>query len=218
MHIQVVHEICPGFESSTKSLRIDYSIPEGKQASYHDNPGKWYNTTTRTAFLPNNPDGRQLLSRLKYAWMHGMTFTIGTSLTTGQSDSVVWTSIHHKTTLHGGSHGFPDPSYISRCNQDLTALGVPSGNTNPVIRNETLWYMAPATLSQTSSIADALVTIVATSVDEFQATAPACAAPSAPLWTLDDSTCDLSSLYAKLSNNYLQGCSDSFKKIYTQGS
>lgn len=202
MQIQQIHEICPGFESSTRSLKIDYSIPEGKQASYHDNPGKKYSGTTRTAFLPNNDDGRQLLTRLKYAWIHGMTFTIGTSLTTGQSDSVVWTSIHHKTSLHGGSYGFPDPSYISRCNQDLTALGVPPADANPVsVRNETLRYVAPVTLSQTSSIADALVMIRTTSVDEFQAT------PSAPSWILDH--CAVGLTFDELQNTTLQGCSRS---------
>ena len=209
MHIQLVQQICPGFESSTKSLRIEYSIPEGKQASYHDNPGKKYSATTRTAYLPNNPDGRQLLSRLKYAWMHGLTFTIGTSLTTGQGDSVVWTSIHHKTSLEGGSHGFPDPSYLSRCNQDLTALGVPPGDIKPVIiQDETLRYVAPAALSCTSAIVEALVTIGTTSVNTFQTGVT----PSAPSWILDDSAVGLASLCQELpSDIHLQGCSDSFQ-------
>ena len=46
-------------------------------------------------------------------------------MTTGMTDQVIWTSIHHKTSLHGGIHGFPDPNYIFNVNGELDALGVP---------------------------------------------------------------------------------------------
>ena len=78
--------------------------------------------------MPDNDEGRNLLKRLKYAFTHGLTFTIGTSLTTGQSNVVTWSSIHHKTNLRGGAHGFPDPSYISNANEELDALGVPASS------------------------------------------------------------------------------------------
>lgn len=107
-----------------------YDIPLGVQLTYHINPGSPYNSTSRIAYLPNNLQGRALLMRLKYAWMHGLTFGIGNSLTTGQSNVVIWSSIHHKTSISGdgNGHGFPDPQYMDRCNADLDALHVPTAD------------------------------------------------------------------------------------------
>jgi hypothetical protein len=68
--------------SSTDTIRIKYNIPSGIQAFYYDNPGKVYAGITRVAYFPNNDEGRQLLTRLKYAWQHGLIFNVGTSLTT----------------------------------------------------------------------------------------------------------------------------------------
>lgn len=117
---------CPGFESEGNGvIEIIYDIPDGTQFSYHDHPGQRYDGTTRVAYLPATLAGRKLLSRLVYAWKHGLTFRIGTSLTTGQDNQITWTSIHHKTSLHGGVHGFPDPNYIMNCNRALDALSVP---------------------------------------------------------------------------------------------
>jgi deltex-like protein len=66
-----------------------------------------------------------LLKRLQYAFSHGLTFTVGTSLTSGLSNSVVWASIHHKTSPSGGAYGFPDVNYFANCNLELDSLGVP---------------------------------------------------------------------------------------------
>lgn len=184
MRIHLTHSDCPGFKPSTKAIQIDYAIPRGIQSSFHENPGATYSATRRTAFLPNNDEGVQLLDRLKYAWMHGMTFSIGTSLTTGWRNSVVWTSIHHKTNLDGRPHGFPDPNYIDNCNAELTALGVPPGDANAFMRDETLEYTAPVTLSSQCAIADALEPMETGQVamSEIQANV----SPSAPMWYLDD--------------------------------
>ena len=107
-----------------------------------------------TAYLPNNADGQDLLKRLKFAFMHGLSFTVGTSFTTGMADQCTvsvesgrldssnaelfgphstfigwakWASIHHKTSPTGGSqgHGYPDPDYFDNCNGELDSLGVP---------------------------------------------------------------------------------------------
>ena len=39
------------------------------------------------------------------------------------------TSIHHKTSLHGGPHGFPDPGYMYNCHESLDALYVPDAKS-----------------------------------------------------------------------------------------
>jgi len=115
---------CAG--NSPGSIVIDYRIQAGIQQSYHEKPGCPFAGTTRRAFLPDNNDGRKLLKRLKFAFSHGLTFTIGTSLTSGRSNVVTWASIHHKTSRCGGTYSFPDQGYFYNCNQELDNLNVPA--------------------------------------------------------------------------------------------
>jgi len=104
---------------------LHYSMNGGTQQLYHPNPGIAYGQTQRHAYLPNNAEGRMTLSRLVYAFAHGLTFTVGTSLTTGQSNVITWASIPHKTSTRPGPHGFPDFGYFLNVHEDLDALGVP---------------------------------------------------------------------------------------------
>ncbi len=115
---------CHGFVPG--AIVIRYNIDAGIQKQYHENPGTPYAGTHRTAYLPDNREGRWLLKRLKYAFSCGLTFTIGTSLTTGTPNSVTWSSIHHKTSLYPGVHGYPDDAYFINANEELDALHVPS--------------------------------------------------------------------------------------------
>jgi len=39
-------------------------------------------------------------------------FTIGTSVTTGMKDVVVWNGIHHKTSMKGGAANYGYPALI----------------------------------------------------------------------------------------------------------
>ena len=67
----------------------------------------------------------QVLSLLITAWQRRLTFTIGTSVTTGEADTVVWNEIHHKTEMvnqHG--HGYPDSNYIENVLAELASQGV----------------------------------------------------------------------------------------------
>ena len=124
MSISSSSQTCPGFRCGT--ITIQYDLPSGTQTCYHDHPGHRFSGAHRVAYLPDNQQGRDLLERLKYAWMHGLTFRVGTSLTTNVPNQTTWASIHHKTSLSGGAHGFPDPNYIGNCNSSLDALHVPS--------------------------------------------------------------------------------------------
>ncbi|XP_019634542.1 PREDICTED: probable E3 ubiquitin-protein ligase DTX3 [Branchiostoma belcheri] len=110
----------------TEVIVIDYVFKDGTQGPQHPNPGKPYKGTCRTAYLPRNTDGEKVLSLLKQAFNQRLTFTIGTSATTGQSDKVVWNDIHHKTRTYGGPsmHGYPDPGYLKRVTEDLAAKGI----------------------------------------------------------------------------------------------
>ena len=51
---------------------------------------------------------------------------MGTSVTTGRKNTVVWNGIHHKTNLYGGAtnFGYPDKSYFNRVKEELAAKGV----------------------------------------------------------------------------------------------
>ena len=106
---------------------INYELPRGVQKEYHKNPGATFQSDKRVAYLPYNAEGKKLLKRLKYAFSRGLTFTVGTSLTTGRSNCITWGSIHHKTSISGGisSHGFPDGLYFTNCHSELDGLGVP---------------------------------------------------------------------------------------------
>lgn len=79
---------CSGFQCS--SFVISYNVPAAIQLSYHDNPGQPHSSKVVTAYLPNNKDGNDLLKRLKFSFMHGLSFTVGTSLTTGLANQCTW--------------------------------------------------------------------------------------------------------------------------------
>ncbi|GFH49706.1 hypothetical protein CTEN210_06182 [Chaetoceros tenuissimus] len=119
---------CSGFMDS--SIIIHYVMKDGIQKSYHENPGQHHSGKNATAYLPDNTEGRQLLKRLKYAFLHGLTFTVGTSATTGCHNQCTWSTIHHKTSATGGvqSHGFPDPCYFFNCNEELDNVKVPKSH------------------------------------------------------------------------------------------
>ena len=93
----------------------------------------------------------QLLVR---AFKNRQSFTIGTSITTGRSNTVVWNGIHHKTSTSGGasrsvatllqqtltvvqslnctplldasfhSFGYPDKTYFTRVKEELASFGI----------------------------------------------------------------------------------------------
>lgn len=118
--------VCSGHNSGT--IRIKYEIDAGLQMVYHDHPGEYHEGTVRVAYLPDIQEGRNLLKRLKFAFLRGLTFTVGTSHTSGRPNSVTWTSIHHKTSLCEGAHGYPDLGYFINANEELDALHVPSSD------------------------------------------------------------------------------------------
>jgi deltex-like protein len=117
-------ESCAGYENHDLLL-LSYHIPSGMQKKYHPAPNLPFTGAERAAYLPNNAEGQDLLVRMQYAFMHGLCFMVGTSLTTGQANVVTWASIHHKTSPCGGTYGFPDASYFSRSNDEMDDLGIP---------------------------------------------------------------------------------------------
>ena len=89
----------PGFESYG-TIVIAYRFPNEIQDPDHPNPNKPYQGTSRTAYLPDNKEGRNVLKLLRKAFDQKLTFTIGRSATTGREDCITWNDIHHKTSKY----------------------------------------------------------------------------------------------------------------------
>jgi deltex-like protein len=172
MSVRTTRHQCPGFDAGTTSLEITYEIPSGIQLPYHDHPGRPYAGTTRVAYVPDNAEGRDLLRRLCRAFARGVTFAVGTSFTTGRTDVAVWTSIHHKTSLSGGSHGFPDDRYLTNCHAELDAAGVPATAACDAVRKLPLrlHYHAPPTLKRKARTNDLVAAASATTATTTTAT------------------------------------------------
>lgn len=68
----------------------------------------------------------QVLELLKVAWTRRLIFTVGTSSTTGEPDTVIWNEIHHKTEMMSNvsGHGYPDPNYLDNVLSELASQGV----------------------------------------------------------------------------------------------
>eukprot|EP00063_Salmo_salar_P047628 XP_014022463.1 PREDICTED: deltex-3-like isoform X1 [Salmo salar] len=115
----------PGF-TQCGMIVINYDIPDGKQTKKHPNPGKHFYGTKRSAYLPNNIEGNEVLKLLKKAFNQRLIFTVGISRTTGTENIVTWNDIHHKTYIGGGAqnYGYPDPGYLSRVKDELKAKGI----------------------------------------------------------------------------------------------
>ncbi|XP_059924244.1 E3 ubiquitin-protein ligase DTX3L-like isoform X4 [Gadus macrocephalus] len=115
----------PGFRGYGHIL-IKYEIPHGKQTARHPNPGRPYRGTQRSAYLPDNGEGWEVLRLLQRAFDKRLIFTVGTSRTSGSENQVTWNDIHHKTSIGGGpaSFGYPDPDYLRRVKEELKAKGI----------------------------------------------------------------------------------------------
>ena len=102
MYVSFSSVTIPGYESCGGSILITYKFHSGVQGENHPNSGKRYSGTTRHGYLPDNREGQKVLKLLKKAFDQKLTFTIGRSSTTGQSDVITWNDIRHKTNITGG--------------------------------------------------------------------------------------------------------------------
>ncbi|CAI5688065.1 unnamed protein product [Oreochromis niloticus] len=125
MSHQTLRTSLPGY-SDCGTIVISYEIQSGIQTAKHPNPGQHYYGIQRTAYLPNNKEGNEVLRLLKKAFDQRLIFTVGTSRTTGLDGQVTWNDIHHKTSTSGGPNcfGYPDPEYLSRVKEELKAKGI----------------------------------------------------------------------------------------------
>ncbi|KAL6994636.1 E3 ubiquitin-protein ligase dtx1 [Sarracenia purpurea var. burkii] len=121
MDWEIIDMPLPGFPN-TRSIQITYQIASGIQGMEHPNPGRPYYAVgfPRVCYLPDTMKGRMVLRLLKIAFKRKLIFTIGRSVTTGREDVVTWNDIHHKINPRGR----PDPGFLDRCLEELSAHGV----------------------------------------------------------------------------------------------
>ncbi|TRY99516.1 hypothetical protein DNTS_020825 [Danionella cerebrum] len=127
MEYHVIPHSLPG-HPDCKTIRLIYNIPPGIQAPEHPNPGKPFTARgfPRHCYLPDNEKGRKVLRLLLEAWDRRLIFSVGTSSTTGESDTVIWNEIHHKTEFGSNltGHGYPDSGYLDNVLEELKAQGI----------------------------------------------------------------------------------------------
>ncbi|KAM6110611.1 putative E3 ubiquitin-protein ligase DTX2 isoform 2-T2 [Pterocles gutturalis] len=127
MEVSTFSQSLPG-HGDCGTIQIVYHISRGIQGPEHPNPGMPYTARgfPRYCYLPDNEKGRKVLELLKVAWKRRLIFTVGTSITTGESNTVVWNEIHHKTEMdtNRSGHGYPDPNYLDNVLVELAAQGV----------------------------------------------------------------------------------------------
>ena len=99
---------------------VSYSFKNG-----HRN-GVRYRGTSRAGYIPDTPEGREVLWLLIKWFRRRHTFIVGDSVTTGAKNVVVWNSVHHKTNTHGGAayYGYPDSTYLNRVKLEMADKGV----------------------------------------------------------------------------------------------
>ncbi|XP_004715054.1 E3 ubiquitin-protein ligase DTX4 [Echinops telfairi] len=127
MEYHLIPHSLPG-HPDCKTIRIIYSIPPGIQGPEHPNPGKSFSARgfPRHCYLPDSEKGRKVLKLLLVAWDRRLIFAIGTSSTTGESDTVIWNEVHHKTEFGSNltGHGYPDANYLDNVLSELAAQGI----------------------------------------------------------------------------------------------
>eukprot|EP00899_Mesostigma_viride_P006453 jgi/Mesvir1/15809/Mv03365-RA.2 len=112
-------------EHGKGAIKIAYIIPNGRQEPDGDDPGKPFKGTFREAYLPDSTEGYEVLKWLQQAFKQRLIFSIGTSLTTGRDNVVIWAGIHHKTDLTpNAEHGYPDGAYLKRVKEEMQQAGV----------------------------------------------------------------------------------------------
>ncbi|MBN3285646.1 DTX4 ligase, partial [Polyodon spathula] len=127
MEYHVIPHSLPGYPDC-RTIRVIYSIPPGIQVRPSPAPD-WTVAVIpfrvmmmqSFSFIKND-----VLKMLLVAWDRRLIFTVGVSSTTGESDTVIWNEVHHKTEFGSNltGHGFPDPNYLDNVLAELSAQGI----------------------------------------------------------------------------------------------
>ena len=135
------------------TYEITYVFNNSIQGSRMKNPGKNYRGTTRRCYYPNTREGITMVELLKKAFMKGVLFVVGQSVSSGMDNCVIWGGIHQKTQTSGGpqNHGWPDPNRLQIMTDECKQNGVELENQVDPTRNEVKTDMI-ATATDTRNI------------------------------------------------------------------
>eukprot|EP00039_Didymoeca_costata_P007233 m.97570 g.97570 ORF g.97570 m.97570 type:complete len:257 (+) comp13602_c0_seq1:118-888(+) len=124
LELKVINFACIG-SPKTNTIHISYDFHDGEQTKEMPSPGQKYTGDKRNAFYPNTNGGVQAAQYLIAAFKKGKLFKIGTSLSTGKTNTLVW-GIKQKSRLDGGAeqHGWPDPNYFQELESECKQLGI----------------------------------------------------------------------------------------------
>lgn len=114
----VLHRDLPGFPDDN-TLQVNFTFPDGLQTEGHPNPGQPYPSLRLSAYLPDNREGRRILSLMEKAFQQQLLFTVSTDIH-GQ-DTVCSVSVPFKTQPEGGTvmNGYPDEDYLKNVRKAL---------------------------------------------------------------------------------------------------
>jgi len=107
-------------------IEIQVDFPGGRQGPRQPSPGANYTGTARHLYYPNTPKGHEGVALIKKAFLRGVLFVVGTSVTTGASNTVIFGGIHLKTATTGGptNHGYPDKDWLVRLKSECMTNGI----------------------------------------------------------------------------------------------
>lgn len=110
---------CDGYED-VGTYQIYYRFPDGIKGDTN------FTGTKRVAFFPDTREATEVMRLFLMCFERRLSFTVGTSVTTGRENCVIWNGVHHKTCPSGGAanFGYPDLSYFSRVKEELAAKGI----------------------------------------------------------------------------------------------
>jgi deltex-like protein len=126
MQWRLVTTSLPGFEGHG-TIEFWYNFDDG----YLPN-GQRYTGTYRRAYVPASPEGIIVFKKLVVAFDRRLSFSVGTSLTTGLTNAVVWAGVHHKTSKYAGPFGYPDVTYLGRVTEELKARNIEEDAIRPL--------------------------------------------------------------------------------------
>ena len=114
------------FSRRPQWIEIQVDFPGGVQGPRQPSPGANYTGTARLLYYPNDKKGREGVALIKKAFLRGVLFVVGTSVTTGASNTVIFGGIHLKTAMTGGptNHGYPDNGWLVRLKSECMTNGI----------------------------------------------------------------------------------------------
>jgi len=114
------------FSRRPQWIEIQVYFPGGVQGPRQPSPGANYTGTARHLYYPNTDKGHEGVALIKKAFLQGVLFVVGTSVTTGASNTVIFGGIHLKTATTGGStnHGYPDKDWLLRLKSECMTKGI----------------------------------------------------------------------------------------------